>query len=69
MGGTSTTDGRFNCVEVPKHQVEITKGFYMGKYPVTQAQYEATMGSNPSGSTKGPTCPADNIAEHDALEF
>ena len=69
MGGESTEDGRFQCVEVPKHQVEITTGFYMGKYPVTQAQYEAMMGSNPSGSTKEPDCPVDTIGESDASAF
>jgi formylglycine-generating enzyme required for sulfatase activity len=69
MGGESTTDGRFNCVEVPKHQVQLTKGFYLGKYPVTQAQYETVMGNNPSKSTKAPGCPVDNIGEDDALEF
>ena len=69
MGGESTEDGRFQCVEVPKHQVELTKGFYIGKYPVTQEQYEAMIGSNPSGSTKAPDCPVDNIGEDDTREF
>ena len=69
MGGESTTDGRFECVEVPKHPVELTRGFYLGKYEVTQAQYEAVMSSNPSRSTKAPDCPVDNVSEADALTF
>jgi len=69
MGGESTTDDRFQCVEVPKHEVTLTKGFYLGKYEVTQAQYEAIMGSNPSRSTKGPDCPVDNVSEGDARKF
>ncbi len=69
MGGESTTDGRFQCVEVPKHEVTLTMGFYLGKYEVTQAQYEAVMGSNPSRSTKAPECPVDNVGESDAFEF
>lgn len=69
MGGESTTDGRFQCVEVPKHDVTLTRGFYLGKYEVTQAQYQAIMGSNPSRSTKGPDCPVDNVGEADALSF
>ena len=69
MGGESKTDGRFQCVELPKHEVQLTKGFYLGKYEVTQAQYEAIMGSNPSRSTKGPNCPVDNVGEADALSF
>ncbi len=69
MGGESKTDGRFECVELPKHGVKLTKGFYLGKYEVTQAQYQAIMGSNPSRSTKAPNCPVDNVAAPDALEF
>jgi len=69
MGGESTTDGRFQCVEVPKHEVKLTRGFYLGKYEVTQAQYQAIMGSNPSKSTKAPDCPVDNVSCADALKF
>jgi formylglycine-generating enzyme required for sulfatase activity len=69
MGGESTTDGRFTCIEVPRHEVKLTKGFYLGKYEVTQAQYQAIMGSNPSRSTKDPNCPVDNIPEGNATDF
>ena len=69
MGGESKTDGRFDCVEQPHHEVTITKGFYLGKYEVTQAQYEAMMGSNPSKSNKGPNYPVDNVGAADALTF
>ena len=69
MGGESKTDGRFQCVEVPKHEVKLTRGFYLGKYEVTQAQYQAIMGSNPSRSTKAPDCPVDNVSESDAVAF
>lgn len=69
MGGESKTDGRFQCVELPKHTVKLTRGFYLGRYEVTQAQYETIMGSNPSRSTKAPDCPVDNVSEGDALTF
>ena len=69
MGGENKTDGRFQCVEVPKHKVELTKGFYLGKYEVTQAQFESIMGSNPSKSTKSADCPVDNVSEDDARKF
>jgi formylglycine-generating enzyme required for sulfatase activity len=69
MGGESEKDGKFECVEVPKHEVTITKGFYLGKYEVTQAQYQLITGENPSGAVKDPNCPADTIGEQGAVEF
>jgi formylglycine-generating enzyme required for sulfatase activity len=69
MGGENKADGRFTCVEVPKHAVTVTKGFYLGKYEVTQAQYQAIMGSNPSRSTKAADCPVDNVSWDEALKF
>ena len=41
----------------------------MGKYEVTQAQFQSIMGSNPSRSTKSPDCPVDNVSEDDARKF
>jgi formylglycine-generating enzyme required for sulfatase activity len=44
--------GDMDCLEdeVPRHQVRLTKDFEIGKYEVTQTQWEAVMGphSNPS---------------------
>ena len=34
-----------------QHQVTLSKGFYLGKHEVTQAQWEKVMGSNPSNFT------------------
>ena len=69
MGGESTKHGKWTCVEVPKHEVTITKGFYMGKYEVTQAQFQAMVGWNPSRASKDSNCPADNIGAGDAVKF
>ena len=69
MGGLNDKDGRFKCVELPKHKVEITKGFYLGKYEVTQSQYKALMGYNPSRSSKGSDYPVDSIPHADAVKF
>ena len=35
----------------------------IGKYEVTQAQYQVIMGTNPSRSSKGPEFPVDNVGE------
>jgi formylglycine-generating enzyme required for sulfatase activity len=69
MGGEITKGGKWTCVEVPKHEVTITKGFYLGKYEVTQAQFEAMTGANPSSASRDPNCPADNIDERGAWTF
>jgi formylglycine-generating enzyme required for sulfatase activity len=52
----------------PPHEVQITKGFQMGKYEVTQAQWEAVMGNNPS-EFKGPNKPVDSVSWDDAEKF
>jgi len=56
--------------EVPTHKVRLTKGFELGKYEVTQAQWEAVLGrdSNPS-ETKGPNNPVDNVNKADIHAF
>ena len=51
-----------------KHLVRITKGFEMGKYEVTQGQWEAVMGSNPS-QFKAADGPVENVSWEDAQEF
>ena len=52
-----------------QHQVTLTKGFYMGKYPVTQEQYEAVMGTNPAvGEIQGKR-PVESVSWYDAISF
>lgn len=48
--------------------VKVPGGYAAGKYEVTQAQYEAVMGKNPSFS-KGPRKPVDNVSWEDAMKF
>ncbi|MGI9065298.1 MAG: protein kinase domain-containing protein [Pyrinomonadaceae bacterium] len=54
--------------EKPVHQVTINYSFYMGKYEVTQAQWQAVMGRNPS-SFKCSNCPVEQVSWNDAQEF
>ncbi len=51
-----------------RHEVTISKPFYMGVTEVTQAQYEAVMGTNPS-KFKGATNPVEMVAWNDATDF
>jgi formylglycine-generating enzyme required for sulfatase activity len=50
------------------HQVVLTKGFYLGKYEVTQGQYKKVMGVNPS-KFKGDKLPVEMVSWNDAVEF
>jgi formylglycine-generating enzyme required for sulfatase activity len=54
--------------EKPKHQVKLQE-FYLGKYPVTQEQYQAVMGNNPSNFKDDPKNPVEQISWDDAQEF
>ena len=54
--------------EKDRHEVILSKPFYMGVTEVTQAQYEVVMGTNPS-YFKGATNPVDNVSWNDATEF
>jgi formylglycine-generating enzyme required for sulfatase activity len=54
--------------EQPVHKVTITKDYYIGVYEVTQAQYEAIQGENPS-QFKGDKRPVDSVTWREATEF
>ena len=47
MGSPSTEDGHEDG-ESPRHRVTLTRGFWLGRHPVTQGQWQAVMGANPS---------------------
>jgi formylglycine-generating enzyme required for sulfatase activity len=59
-----------NCFknEMPQHQVNLQE-FYLGKYPVTQEQYQAIMGNNPSDFKDNPKNPVEMVTWDNAQEF
>jgi formylglycine-generating enzyme required for sulfatase activity len=67
MGSPSNEQGRWNA-EGPVHKVSIKKSFCLSKYPVTQKQWIAVMGYNPS-YFKGEERPVENVSWDDAQEF
>jgi formylglycine-generating enzyme required for sulfatase activity len=66
MGAPATEKGSTNR-ERPQHLVKVPS-FHMGRYPVTQAQYEAVMGKNPSWF-KGNDLPVETVSWKDAQDF
>ena len=67
MGATSEMKDP-DIDEKPVHQVILTNDYYMGKYEVTQALWEAVMGSNPS-YFKGDNLPVETVSWNDCQEF
>lgn len=69
MGCTAEQQPDCYSLENPAHEVTLTD-FYMGKYEVTQGQWEALFGANPSNfSSCGTNCPVENVSWFDAAVF
>ncbi|MDR3172070.1 MAG: formylglycine-generating enzyme family protein [Treponema sp.] len=66
MMGSPTPEASRDSDEV-QHQVTVS-GFFMGKYEVTQKEYQAVMGTNPS-DFKGDTLPVENVSWYDAVKY
>ena len=54
---------------IVERQVTLTQGFWISKYPVTQAQYQAVMGENPSFFSGRPNNPVEQVNWFDAVAF
>jgi formylglycine-generating enzyme required for sulfatase activity len=74
MGSPTGEPGRLSSET--EHNVTLTKGFYLGKYEVTQAQYEAVMTGNtnslsatPSQYSGNPNRPVEKVSWDDAQIF
>jgi formylglycine-generating enzyme required for sulfatase activity len=66
--GCSTGDNDCTADEKPAHRVQITRAFEIGKFEVTQSQWQAVMGSNPS-TVKGDDHPVESVSKDDAHDF
>ena len=66
--GTFRMGGDQYDSQKPVHRVKLTKGFYMGVYPVTQAQWVAVMGSNPR-TFPGDDRPVETVSWDDCQDF
>jgi formylglycine-generating enzyme required for sulfatase activity len=65
--GSPANEAERSDNESPQHQVTVPS-FFMGKYPLTQAQYQAIMGKNPA-YFKGNNRPVENVSWDDAVLF
>lgn len=66
MGSPPADDNR---TESPQHLVRIPGPFYIGRYPVTQTEWTAVMGKNPSKHRGDPRLPVDQVSWFDCQEF
>ena len=56
--------------EMPKHKVTIKESFWMGKFEITQGQWQAVMGTNPSYFEDcGANCPVEQVSWDDIQIF
>ena len=74
MGSPTSEPGR--STNEAEHNVTLTKGFYLGKYEVTQAQYKAVMTGNSNGLSATPSQyssndnrPVEKVSRDDAQVF
>ena len=67
MGATPEMENPYDS-EKPVHRVTLTNNYYVGKYEVTQALWQAVMGSNPS-NFKGDDLPVETVSWNDCQDF
>ena len=67
MGSPESEEGRLGD-EGPQHEVELTRGFWLGATEVTQAQWQAVMGNNPS-YFRGDELPVEQVSWDDVQGF
>jgi formylglycine-generating enzyme required for sulfatase activity len=61
--GTARGAGRQREPGELRHRVHLSRPFYLGQYEVTQSQWQAVMGENPSAFPScGPKCPVERVS-------
>ena len=68
MGCTPEQESGSKDYEKPAHQVTVSS-FSIGKYEITQRQWELLMNSNPSTPKKGDNLPVENVSWDETQEF
>ena len=66
--GSPSSEAKRGGDEGPQHRVRISESFYLGKYEVTQSQWRAVMGSDPS-YFEGDNLPVEVVSWNDCQEF
>jgi len=66
--GAFREDSAAQDAEIPRHEVTLSKNFWMAVIPISQAIYELLMGNNPS-KQRAPHNPVENISWYEAIEF
>ncbi|MBD2136363.1 formylglycine-generating enzyme family protein, partial [Anabaena sp. FACHB-1237] len=67
MMGSPENEKKRSSFESPQHQVTVPR-FFMARYPLTQTQYSAITGNNPS-YFKGDNLPVERVSWNDAVAF
>lgn len=67
--GTPTTDTNRTASELSPFEVSLTRGFWMGRFEVTQSEYQNLMCTNPAAFASDLNNPVDSISWVDATEY
>ena len=69
MGSPAGEEGRDSWREA-QVEVRLTRDYFLGRYPVTQGEYQAVVGGNPSQFSQcGARCPVEGVSWYDAVRF
>lgn len=67
--GHNANEGSLNANEGPLTEVTISRGFWLGKYEVTQGEFEALIGFNPSQFKGDTNLPVERLSIFNALAY